>query len=64
MSNIPIATLYDVEAIAANPVLAVSEVKSRIGVLNSAHELSSAVPDREGDLMGWTLRFLDRHAPT
>ncbi len=38
VSNIPIATLYDVEVIAADPFLAVSEVKSRIGIVDSALE--------------------------
>lgn len=63
-SDIPIATLYDVEVIAADPVAAASEVKSRVGIVDSAPESPPTVPDREGDLMGWTLRFVDRHAST
>ncbi len=63
-SNIPIATLYDVEVIGADPVFAASEVKSRIGIEDSCYESLPTIPDREGDLMGWTLRFVDRHGPT
>ncbi|MEA1995066.1 MAG: hypothetical protein U9N18_02780 [Campylobacterota bacterium] len=63
-SDIPIATLYDVEVIALDPVEAASEVKRRVGITASAQELPQGVPDREVDLMGWTLRFVDRHAPT
>jgi len=61
-SGIPIATLYDLEVIASDPVAAAAEVKSRVGIAASAPEPPQGVPDREGDLMGWTLRFVDRHA--
>jgi hypothetical protein len=63
-SDIPIATLYDVEVIAADPVAAASEVKNRVGIADSAPKSPQTVPNREGDLMGWTLRFVNRHAPT
>ncbi|MFI5341119.1 MAG: hypothetical protein ACHQ7N_14950 [Candidatus Methylomirabilales bacterium] len=63
-SDIPIATLYDLDAIASDPVAAAAEVKSRVGITASAPEPPQGVPDRVGDLMGWTLRFVDRHAPT
>jgi len=63
-SGIPIATLYDLEAIATDPVAAVSDVKSRVGITASVPESSQGVLDREGDLMGWTLRFVDGEAPT
>lgn len=63
-SDIPIATLYDLEVIASDPVAAATEVKSRVGIMDSAPKSPQGVPDREGDLMGWTLRFIDRHAPT
>lgn len=63
-SDIPIATLYDLEVIASNPVAAAAEMKSRVGITASVPEPPQVVPDREGDLMGWTLRFADRHAPT
>jgi hypothetical protein len=63
-SGIPIATLYDLEVIASDPVAAAAEVKSRVGITASALEPPQGVPDREGDLMGWTLCFVDRHAPT
>jgi len=62
--EIPIATLYDIEEIASDPVAAAAEVKSHVGITASAPEPLPGVPDREGDLMGWTLRFVDRHAPT
>ncbi|MBN1906279.1 MAG: hypothetical protein JW927_14405 [Deltaproteobacteria bacterium] len=63
LSNIPIATLYDVESIAADPILAVSEMKNRIGIVYPADESLLTIPDREGELMGWTLRFIDSHSP-
>ncbi len=63
-SGIPTATLYDLEVIASDPVAATAEAKSRVGITASAPEPPQGVPDREGDLMGWTLRFVDRHAPT
>jgi len=58
-SGIPIATLYDLEVIASDPVAAVAEVKNRMGITASAPEPLQGIPDREGDLMGWTLRFID-----
>lgn len=63
-SDIPIATLDDLESIASDPIAAAAEVKSRVGITASAPEPPQGVPDRVGELMGWTLRFVDRHAPT
>jgi hypothetical protein len=62
-SDIPIATLYDLEAIASDPVAAVAMVKNRVGITASTPEQPQGIPDREGDLMGWKLRFVDRQAP-
>jgi hypothetical protein len=63
-SDIPIATLYDLEVIASDPIAAVAEVKNRVGITASPPGPSQGVADREGELMGWTLRFIDRNVPT
>lgn len=63
-SGIPIATLYDLEVIALDPIAAAAALKSRAGIKASAPEPSQGIQDREGDLMGWTLCVVDRHAPT
>ena len=63
-SSIPIATFYDLELIVADPIAAVAEVKKRVGITASPPPASAqGVADREGELMGWKLRFLDRGAP-
>ncbi len=62
-SGIPIATLYDLEVIASDPVSAVAVAKSRVGITAVAPEPPQGLPDREADLMGWTLHFVDRPAP-
>ena len=62
-SGIPIGTLDDLEVIASDPVAAVVVLKSRVGITTSAPEPHREVQDREGDLMGWKLHFVDRNAP-
>ena len=61
--SIPIATLYDLEVIANDPVAAVSDVKSRVGITGSATVSPERLPDREADLLDWKLRFVDMDAP-
>jgi len=63
-SGIPIATLYDLEVIASDPIAAVAEMKNRVGITASPRRPSQGVADREGELMGWTLRFIDSAVPT
>ena len=63
-SGIPIATLYDLEVIASDPIAAVAEIKNRVGITASPPGPSQGVEDREGELMGWALRFLDKDVPT
>lgn len=58
-SGIPIATLDDLDVIAMDPVAAVAELKSRVGITTSVPDPPEGLEDREGELMGWTLRFLD-----
>lgn len=60
--GIPIATLYDLEVIANDPVAAVSDVKSRVGITGSTTGSLKRLPDREGDLLDWKLRIVDRDA--
>ncbi len=64
VSGIPIATLYDLELIASDPIASVGEIKNRVGITASAPELSGGVADREGELLGWTLRFVDKDVRT
>lgn len=45
-SDIPIATLDDLELIASNPDAAVSVLKSRVGITNSIPEHLQEIPDR------------------
>lgn len=61
--GIPIATLYDLEVIANDPVAAISEVKSRAGIMDSTTGSPERLPDREADLLDWKLRLVDRDAP-
>ena len=65
-NGIPIATLYDLEAIAADPVSAAGVVKGRVGITAPGTEpqQNQGLPDREGQLMGWTLRFVDAQVST
>lgn len=58
-SGIPIATLDDLDVIAMDPVEAVAEIKSRVGITTSVPDPPEGLADREAELMGWTLRFLD-----
>jgi hypothetical protein len=58
--GIPIATLYDLEVIASDPIAAFAEVKNRVGITDPSSGSSKGVADREAELMGWTLRFRDR----
>lgn len=61
--GIPIATLYDLEVIASDPIAAFAEVKNRVGITDPSSGSSKGVADREAELMGWTLRFRDRDMP-
>jgi hypothetical protein len=61
--GIPIATLYDLEVIANDPVAAVSDVKSCVGITGSTTGSPERLPDREADLLDWKLRFVDMDAP-
>lgn len=63
-SGIPIGNLDDLKVIASDPVAAVAVLKSRAGITASAPEPHIGIQDREGDLMGWKLHFVDRNAPT
>jgi hypothetical protein len=63
-NNIPIATLYDIETIASDPAAAAEKARSNAGIPASAPAIPQVVPVREGSLVGWTLRFVDRPAPT
>jgi hypothetical protein len=60
-ADVPIATLYDLEVIADDPVAAVLEVKKRVGISDGA-DSRATLPDREGNLLGWTLRIVDTEA--
>lgn len=59
-SGIPIATLDDLDVIAMDPVAAVAEIKSRVGITTSVPDPPEGLADRGGELMGWTLRFIDK----
>lgn len=61
--GIPIATLYEIELIANNPVAAVSDMKSRVGITGSTPGSTERLLDREEDLLNWKLRFIDMDAP-
>ncbi|MDX6531621.1 MAG: hypothetical protein QOH41_3911 [Blastocatellia bacterium] len=60
--GVPIATLYDLGIIAKDLTSAVSAVKKRVGIVDGATS-PEALADREGDLVGWTLRIIDAEAP-
>ena len=58
---VPIATLYDLGIIAKDPTSAIADVKKLVGIVDGARS-PEALPDREGDLVGWTLRIVDAEA--
>jgi hypothetical protein len=60
--GIPIASLYDLEVIANDPVAAVAEVKNRVGITGSTPRSPDRLPDREANLLDWKLRLVDRDA--
>jgi hypothetical protein len=62
-SGVAIATLSDLDVIAANPVAAVQELEKRVGIVDPAQDCGKRIPDRETELMGWILRFVDKEAP-
>lgn len=61
--QIPIATLDDIEIVSSDPAVAMSELQRRVGIPDRPCDQPAAIPDREADLMGWRLRFLDRPVP-
>jgi len=63
-SGIPIATLYDLEVITADPALAVSEVKKRAGITVTVPDVSASILDRAWRLSNWCMRLVDAQPPT
>jgi len=60
--GVPIATLYDLEVIANDPIAAVSDVKSLAGIRGSPPSPARRLPDRQAELLNWKLRFVDMSA--
>jgi hypothetical protein len=56
----PIATLYDLEVIATDPIAAVTDVKNRVGITASTPRFTDRLPDREAVLLDWKLRLVDK----
>jgi hypothetical protein len=62
-SGISIATLYDLDVIADDPIAAGSHVKSLVGITGTRPKKPKGLPERETNLLHWKLRLVDRAAP-
>ena len=60
-TNVPVATLQDLELIARNPGGALQTLKEKAGI--EGRPTSEPVPEREADLCGWKIRLLDAALP-
>jgi hypothetical protein len=61
--EVAIGTLDDLAEIGANPAMAVSSLKAKVGLVNGVVTPEEGLPDREFDLMGWKFRLVDGVAP-
>ena len=56
--GVVIGTLWDLDDLARDPEEVVCLLKARAGVPTNEHAMPR-LPDREGDILGWTLRLID-----
>ena len=56
-TNVPVATLQDLELIASNPKEAFQSLKDRAGIKGGPG--SEPVPERDIELYGWKIRLVD-----
>jgi hypothetical protein len=57
--EVAIGTLNDLAEIAANPAMAVSSMKAKVGLDNDVVAPEESLPDRAFGLMGWKFRIVD-----
>jgi hypothetical protein len=56
-TRIPVATLQELAVITSDPIGAFQLLAKKAGI--EGKPTFEALPDRETDLCGWTLRFVD-----